>query len=191
MNLLPQPLSNQLHLLAVERGSLSALTSLIVPLALNGTLQVLDGNNRFNLHLCGRAVAQALYASPVGDRLSLGQVLERIQVARAFTCYQVVSLLAQTPTQPYPTLVLDLLASFYDENVPGPEARRLLATCLRELRRLCALAPVVVSIAPMPAKAPEPRQVFVEIVKAAADQVWILEDSQPPRRDRQPRLPNF
>jgi hypothetical protein len=183
MELLARPLTNQLYLISTHRGSLSALTEMIAPAALRGPVQVLDGGNRFSLHRCSRLLAHAL--AKQSSSLSLTQALENIHLARAFTCYQVMSLLAQTPSQPYPTLVLDLLSTFYDENVPGPEARRLLASAAAELRRLCALAPVVVSAAPLPPKAPQDRHVFPKMLESAADHVWFLEDPHPPQGSRQ------
>jgi hypothetical protein len=48
-----------------------------------------------------------------------------VRLSRAFTCYQMLALLAETPAGGPPTLVLDLLDTFYDESVPLHESRRL------------------------------------------------------------------
>jgi len=58
-------------------------------------------------------------------------------VARAFTCYQVETLLTESVADFSPVLVLNLLDTFYDENVKLSERMRLLEVSLAELRRLC------------------------------------------------------
>jgi hypothetical protein len=58
------------------------------------------------------------------------------------------------PAAGTPTILLDLLSLFYDENVRLPEASRLLGESLRHLRRLSAHAPMAISVqAPPPAQA--------------------------------------
>ena len=103
-------------------------------------------------------------------------VLERIRLSRAFTCYQLVALLKGTPAEPVPTLVLDLLSTFYDENVSTEESLRLLQECVVHLRRLNRLAPVAVSIRPGP---PESRPELLNTMLEAASMVWTLEPHIP------------
>jgi len=114
----------------------------------------------------------------------LKQALARISLARAFTCYQMLTLLSETPAiSQQPTLVLDLLATFYDESVRADEALRLLESCLADLRRLSAQAPVVVSARPpRPGRGftygftPESaRPELMEALKAAVDEVVAWE----------------
>jgi hypothetical protein len=104
-----------------------------------------------------------------------------MQLARAFTCYQMVALLNQTPAQPLPTLVLDLLATFYDESVPGVESRRLLQACILQLQRLNAQAPVAISVR---SGSPGNRPELLDALQSAASQVWALEpySPEPPAR---------
>ena len=115
---------------------------------------------------------------------TLKQALARITLARAFTCYQMLTLLSETPAIPnQPTLALDLLATFYDESVPAAEALRLLERCLADLRRLSTQAPVVVSARPpRPGRGftygftPESaRPELMEALKAAADEMVAWE----------------
>jgi hypothetical protein len=126
---------------------------------------------------------------------TLKQALARITLARAFTCYQMLTLLSETPAIPnQPTLALDLLATFYDENVPAAEALRLLERCLADLRRLSAQAPVVVCARPpRPGRGftygftPESaRPELMEALKAAADEIVMWE--APADRDDQLRF---
>src|SRR5512137_642239 len=63
----------------------TALLTAIARLGEGGPVRVLDGGNRFNAYV----VARAARGRP--------EVLNRITVSRAFTCYQVLSLLESTP----------------------------------------------------------------------------------------------
>lgn len=145
---------------------------LIARLACRGTLRLLDGGNRFDVYRCNLAVGHALG----GQTADLPSVLERIHLSRAFTCYQLVALMKETPTQQVPTLVLDLLATFYDENVSTTESLRLLRICLAHLQRLNRLAPVAISVRPGP---PESRPELLDVLLEAAGQVWTLEPNLP------------
>jgi len=87
-------------------------------------VRILDGGNRFNAY----TVSRAAHGRP--------DVLNRITVSRAFTCYQVLALLESTPAIPVPFVVLDLLNTFYDESVQVGERKRLLRACIGHLERL-------------------------------------------------------
>jgi hypothetical protein len=99
-------------------------------------------------------------------------------VARAFTCYQVTTLLEDTPADPSPTLALDLLATFYDESVPLGERRRLLQKNVAELLRLSRQGRVLASVSPPP---PEARgsTVLYETLVDSADRLSQWELPQP------------
>jgi hypothetical protein len=112
-------------------------------LALRGPLRVLDGGNRFNAYL----VARMLRYLGTDD---LTQSLRQIQIARAFTCYQMVKLLEETPVQGFPLLVIDLLDTF---NI-GQQAT------------------VVVSLRPPRPPLADPTG-LLETIQEAADQVWF------------------
>jgi hypothetical protein len=112
---------------------------------------------------------------------SLNELLERIQIARAFTCYQMLTLLEEMPTARLPILVLDLLATFYDENISIGEAIRLVKGCALHLQRLSDQAPVVVSIRSPHRHSPaDERQILREILQAAVQRVWEIEISPEP-----------
>jgi hypothetical protein len=125
----PTLIHNGLTLLAAPRTTLSSLLPvLIARLALNGGLRVLDGGNRFNAYQTSRELRR--------QTENLTQVLERIQIARAFTCYQMTALLFETGSMKTPTLVLDLLVTFDDESVRLEERQRLLRSAVRQLKHL-------------------------------------------------------
>lgn len=91
-----------------------------------GSLQVVDAAFLFNPY----ALASHLAAAGSDPN----QLLQRVHIARAFTCYQVDTLLSQLPASGQPLVVLGLLMTFLDEAVRLDERRRLLAACLRRLR---------------------------------------------------------
>lgn len=141
----------------------------IARLAFAGPLLVLDGGNSFQAHRIAR-----LLRSQTED---LHAVLNNIVVARAFTCYQVVSLLAGTPATPVPILVLELLDTFQDENVRLEERQRLLVETIAHLRRLSRRAPLAVSAAPA---LTSDGAALLNALEDACDGAWRLESMPPP-----------
>jgi hypothetical protein len=179
MNVLPDLIAGGFHLLIMPRTFSAQVIDLVSRLALRGPVQVLDGGNCFNAYRCSRAIARQLYRMRGGGEAGLEAALGRIRVARAFTCYQMLALLADTPASPFPTVALDLLATFYDENVPVPESQRLVEASAAHLKRLGRLAPVLASASPAPPVAAG-RSVFIDILEQAAVQVWMVETPTPP-----------
>ena len=129
--------SQKIVLLIGERGQREVLLDLTAVLGLRGPVRVLDAGNGFDPYMVTRAIRR--------QTARLYEVMERIYVARAFTCYQVITLLQQTPASPAPHLVFDLLATFADEAVTYRESVRLLQIGMAQLLRLREQAPVVVS----------------------------------------------
>ena len=150
-----------LYLLVAPRSQTSRLvTALLSHMALKQSVHVLDGGNSFDVH----ALARALRSQTV----TLESALCQVHVARVFTCVQASVRLAQVPTQPTPLVVLDLLATFADENVAWRERARLLELCLADLRRLAQAAQELVTARPGTA--------FLPRLKAAADVTWEPEE---------------
>jgi hypothetical protein len=107
--LLPDLITGRLSLVVLPPGTIRMLLELVARLARRRPLRVLDGGNCFNAYIVARELGR--------HTREVETALERIQVARAFTCYQVLTLLAETPADGVPTLVLQLLDTFHDENV--------------------------------------------------------------------------
>jgi len=137
-----------------ERLVLITLTPATRPIVLNlaarliyhGPLRVLDGGNQFNVYHVAHVLRQLIQKYAVGPTgADLEGALARTLVSRAFTCYQMAALLCALPDEQYPSLVLDLLATFYDENVSLPESLRLLAGCIQQFQRLSRTAPVIIA----------------------------------------------
>ena len=170
MNNLPALYPGRLHLLlALQSARFELVNVLVARLACSGPLLILDGGNCFQAH---RIVRQVRRHTPYME-----SALEHIYIARAFTCYQVVTLLADTPAAPVPTLVLDLLSTFQDENVSLYERRRLLQACLGELRRLSQQAPTLVSAA---LEAAHQSSDLLDLLEESADQVYRFEPKPAP-----------
>jgi hypothetical protein len=77
-----------------------------------------------------------------------------------------VELLTQTQADGVPSLVLDLLTTFYDEGAPEREINQLLFEAILELRRLSRGALVVVS-----AHAEENRPRLLKVLENAVERV--------------------
>ena len=88
-----------------------------------------------------------------------------------------IGVVCNLPSDPGPVVLLDPLATFYDENVPLQEVRRLSATCLRHMERLRQHAPVLVVVPPAPAAAG--RAFLLENLCQAASGVHLLERPAP------------
>lgn len=152
-------------------------------LALAGNVEVMDGGNTFNAY---KAV-QALRRCAADDAaLSAARVLERVRLARAFTCYQLAALLEalETAQEPAgaglaPLLVLDLLATFGDQGVGLREWRRLLSVCLGRLKRLVSAGRPVGLWVRARSVAPEEMLEFQARVERAAGRVWRLQQLAP------------
>jgi hypothetical protein len=151
--------SPRLHLVLAERQvRRQVMTALTARLAQRGAVRLLDGGNSFD----GYGLARLLHQQGPQWRLAL----DRVKVARAFTCYQMAALLAQTDALPRPTLVLDLLDTFSDENTPFSDRRRL--------QELCLPAQVAVSIR-LPPASPQAEQLLERLTAAvvqADGEVW-------------------
>lgn len=159
---LPDVMTGQIALLLGPKAERETMLNLTAVLALRGPVLVLDAGNQFNVY---RITRQIRRHTP-----HLDTVLSQITVARAFTCYQVVSLCSRTPVQAAPYLVFDLLATFDDENVPQQESVRLLRLTLNHLYRLRQSAPVLISA--RPPRQPD-RTALLDILIQAADQVLL------------------
>jgi hypothetical protein len=157
-----------LTILAASFAGSQAMLEFAARLALYTPLRVLDGGNRFN----AREVARVLRHLNAPD---LYQALGGIQVRRAFTCYQMTALLEDTPPSNQPSLVIDLLDTFYDESAPLPERHSLIKRCIQQLRNLSGLAPTVVSIRPPQPSHTDPTG-LLEIVQNAGDLLWLPEE---------------
>ncbi len=141
-------------------------------LAMRGPVEVLDGGNGFDAYRVARTLRR--------HTPDLAAALRRIRVARVFTCYQMAALLSRTPATQAPKLVMDVLATFYDENVALPECARLLSETIRHLHRLSLAAPLVVSAHPPAASQPD-RSLLLARLEQITEKILVLEHPSPQR----------
>lgn len=172
--MIPFPTSGELVLLSAPRLYLwHTLPTCIARMAGGNSLRLLDGGNRLNLYGITREIRR--YSSRVQD------ILENIYITRAFTCYQAAALLAEASMNQQPLLVLDLLVTFYDENVSLFERIKLLNECIVHLQRVSETAPVLITNSP-PKQQDDP---FYKILEESAERTWSME---PPSQAVLPRL---
>lgn len=131
----------------------------IATLALDESVVVLDGGMLFNVY----RVIMASHGQTC--------ILNRIHFARAFTCYQMAALLERAPVEDAYIVVLDLLSTFQDENVPGSERMRLLKNCLPHLTRLSRMHGALVSVGLLEGMSPEMQPLF-RLLEKQATQVY-------------------
>jgi hypothetical protein len=181
MDTLPDPKPGRIWLVLAPGPLNEALLDLAARLAVHSRLHIIDGGNRFSANRLIRSLTRCLEDSARrGEAIrSLTSALDSIHLARAFTCYQMYTLLAETPSGNAPVLVLDLLATFYDEDVRLPESLRLLKGCLVELKRLAEHAPIVIGSQGERILKTGSRPELLQTLHAAADRVWIFEPREP------------
>ena len=137
----------------VQTGQIYLITgqsALIVPVvqelvhhfAARGELRVIVGGNRFSLERLPIVLGE--------DIGKLHEALDRVKISRGETSYQLLHALQETPNRPTPLIVMDMLDSFYDEDLTEREVERVLADSIVHLRRLSARAPVLVSASRQP-----------------------------------------
>ena len=150
------------HLLLVETlgPEKEKITELIAKLILRGPLRVVAGSDWLPAYALSRRIRQR--------SLDVKQILDRLYVARAFTCYQVLDLLEGTRSSGDPLLILDLLHNFYDPDIPLPTRLRILKQCSQHLERLSYHRPVAVLIQQAHN---EDYQAFYSILLPIADEI--------------------
>jgi hypothetical protein len=159
------PLPAKLYLMLGQHAVTDKMLQLIATLGLKGRLTILDCGNRSNMYAVAKLI-RPYTNDPVG-------VLDHIRLSRAFTCVQVLAMLesvtANAPREPL--IVLDLLATFLDEDVALNDAQKLLTRSIACLHQLSQTAPVVISGRPLPLIA-SARQVLLDQLAENVDRVW-------------------
>lgn len=141
---------------------------------LGSPLYVVDGDNSFRSYLIAR-YARVMRLDP---RLALAQV----QVSRAFTCYQIATIVERLSRQVDTAdcvsvncagvVCLGLLGTFYDEDVAWSEAQRLLQEVIAHLKSLAKRRPVLVTVRPPSSKARN-RLGLIQVLMQQADFIQV------------------
>lgn len=127
-----------LYLALTAKREVGKVTELIAGLALNGPLYLVSGSE----WVPGYGLARRLRRSVV----NVGTVLAQVQMVRAFTCYQLLDLLAAIRPASTPVLALDILHNFYTGDIPLKVRMQTLEKCGQHLQRLGLSRPVVVLV---------------------------------------------
>jgi hypothetical protein len=144
----------------------------IVRAALRGPVLVMDAGNCFNPLRLTRDIRRRT--------LRLQQTLDHIKVARAFTCFQVVTLLEQTQSPEGPIFIMRLLTTFTDEMISIKERLRLLKQVEAHLERLRSVVAVTLMIK-NDSLQEEALVDWLSDVQARADEVVFPELHMPPK----------
>ena len=136
--------------------------TLAARLAERGPLLVLDGGNQFNAY----QVARVVHGQP--------EILNRIRVSRAFTCYQMTSLLEGITATHESILLLDFLSTFYDESASFPDRYRLIQICLAHIGRLSQTNGLLVIVHPPALSSPEANH-LIERLANETDELFTPE----------------
>jgi len=168
MDILPVLRKDSLIVVSSHNAARDEIAELSAELALRGSVTVLDGGNCFPFYRFARLIRSRSFEGAIAAK--------RLFIRRAFTCYQMLELLSSSPALDQPYLVLNLLATFYDEQIPEREVRRLLDACLVEVNRLSMRAPVMISLSPP--QLPE-RAHLAEQICQTADHSFILDEPAP------------
>lgn len=168
----PAPTAGKISLVVAPRAVLSSLMSMLATLALRGQAIVIDGGNCFDAYALARALRT--HTHRVQD------ALKQVWLSRAFTCYQMVAMLAELPVDGTPVIVLDMLATFLDENVNFNKRLQLLDSSLGLLKRISQGAPVAIwartrSIT----TGTEDQQLLTPLLESAHD-IWELQAPETP-----------
>jgi hypothetical protein len=130
---------------------------------------VLDGGNSFDAYFVARLAR--------GWGMAPEVVLSWIQLSRAFTCYQMSELITRRlgaaigPSANATIACLDLLGTFYVEDVALADAIRLVRTVAAHLGDLAKCGNHILITAREPHAGLRERMVLLDLLKASAQQV--------------------
>jgi len=167
------PISNLQSALAIDKKKLGLvygrdagllnMLNLSIYIGIQSDIFVIDGGNRFDPHYVAYGIRRFTRWWE--------EVSERTHIVRAFTCYEVVKALQEVPDETHPLLLIDMLATFYDENVNDAECVHLVGKCIKELKRIIEHRPVLISLTPPPPDF-ESRKGLNKIVEKLSDCVF-------------------
>lgn len=169
---------NQMLLVVANHAAREQMLEWIALQACQGRVRVVDGSNQFNVYRIAKTIRR--------QTARLTDALKNIQVSRSFSCYQMTAMLEKVAAQSggegvdeenVPVFALDLLFSYYDEDVKLPESERLLQKSIRSLEQISRRGPLVVSSRPLMYNLE--RKMLLDRLKEAAALVWEAEETAP------------
>jgi len=137
-------------------------------------IAVVDGANRFNVHVLTRFARER--------KINPDAFLRQIYISRGFTCYQ----MEQAVVNRLPAflqrvgsnvaMVFGLLDTFYDEQAPLREVRQILARVLRSFAAMKAQGVSLLVVCQEQRVWPEERNRLFENLKQGVDRVYRLDE---------------
>jgi hypothetical protein len=156
--------SRGLALLFTVDKARSNLTEFIAAQILTGPLFVISGSEWLPAFELTRILRSRT--------LEVKETLNHLYTVRASTCYRLFDSLANIPSSGEPILLLDVLHTFYDEDIPLRVRLFKLRECCRQLKRLAIYRPVLVTTQEMPV---EDYEKFIPALRSIADRTLTLE----------------
>jgi hypothetical protein len=149
-----------LQLIITAGHERAKVTTLIATAALRGPLFIIAGSAWIPSYSVARLVRESTF--------EVERTLSRVRLARAFSCYQLLDLLASTRGDGTPILVLDFLHNFLNNDISLPVRLRTLQACCEQLRRLSLKQSVTVFT---PQGVGEDYETFCPLLSVSADQI--------------------
>jgi hypothetical protein len=152
-----------LALILTQDRARQSKTALIAKLILNDPLFVLSGDEWVPAFALPRIIRSQATA--------VREIMNRLYTVRASTCYRLFDSLANIPAKGEPVLVMDLLHTFDEDDIPLQTRLLRLRDCCRELTRLAFYRPVIVMTQEEEA---EDYEKFIPALCPIADQIFTL-----------------
>jgi hypothetical protein len=157
----------KINLVIAPHAGIDLVIETVTYLATTGNVRVIDCGNSFNVYPLAKSIRR--------QTTDLQSAMDRVLLNRAFTCYQVVTMLTKEHSK-MPVLVIDFLATFLDENVAFSESKRLLNHAIAELNRISSFAQVLVTVRPLLTVNNERISLLNDITRAS-ENVYRLEST--------------
>ncbi len=145
-----------------DRVLSTSMHEFIARFARSGPVYVVVGANRISFDQLPRSLGE--------DIGRAYEIMDRIWVSRAETCYQAKDVLSALDTKGAPLVILDLLESFYEEDLSISEVTMTLRLCIRRIHQLSDQSPVVISASPN-----SQRPSLMRLLEEASDQRFYFE----------------
>jgi hypothetical protein len=152
------------------------------------TVALVDGTNRFDLYALAEFARRQAASGGNARNMTPGDLLDRIFVSRAFTCYQMEA----TVTERLPAflkkngapvaIIYGLLDTFYDEQAPLFEVRAGLRRIIAALHRLRSeKVTVLLASQTMRLASPERNNLFPALMREMDTVYYVADDPAVPR----------
>jgi hypothetical protein len=165
-NLVPLAQQGSVYLFQGDSKTLfAAMQELIFRFAMQGDVKVVVGANRISFDRLPLIL---------GDRAGeVYEIMDRILVSRAETCFQMQDVLAYLEPSSSPIVITDMLESFYEKDLSVNEVSLLLKKCVRRIHQLSETAPILIS-----AESNAERPVLLETLERLCDQRFYFQPAE-------------